>query len=1484
VPAISRIRYTNVVYENGAKRYIDNSFQFEGHNGVILLENGGGKTVFLQTLIQAILPHEKVADRKIAETLLLNNNIAHIAVEWILNDNPRRYALTAVSLFMNGKDELASYKFAYEYGPQDGNSIEKLPFVRSNGNKQRPANRDEIAEFYRNMSNRHMVAKFFSDSESVKSYQKYIEDSFKIIPAEWSKLAVINTSEGGVEEYFSKCSTTGELVDRLLVPTVEEALAGNGTQDFVELFEQQREHFRRQIELRNRIQECQGVDQELTAYNRSLKAYYDLELSLTIYKQELKAAFQVVNHDLLECADQLSTVQRAHHNNKGKLKYNSQQEQGLELAIAEGKVADAQTQEQLAKVAYDHGVGIMIDKQTQCDNLQVAKYKASIKLQDEIIDDAQQAIGLLENDEETLDIQDELDENSEELKGYFVDQEHGLNSRLGQVEQQLQNMETEKGVYIEAQSNIDLDMQKIQRKIGDAEGKIEIYVNLQDKIERQLLADNINETVEAECEKWKNQLPKLQADQEYFQQRIAQYDQEKQESKMMIPQVQGCIDQLKGEESKNNNEINNVKKQLAGLVCRIKYITELSSIVMNATDIYQRKESIINQLEANLEYLRRDKEQALRKERLAHKLLDEYADNNYFTADGALEKRINSWRDGFTFLENGTEYYQRACNLGNNPAEIYNNYPFWTITVITTDKELDKLTAKFESCQHEMTHAVILLTEQEARDIVSGTRLEFMRQVIPSFWFGNMLTEDFASWLSNMRITATEASNKKQRVEEDFNNCQNLLKEARNFYNEYSFNEYQQLLNSQLEVNTKLEFETKKLQALHESLEAVDKLLQSYDGKLVQVKDDIKDMNVKLEQASEYFVYKRKHLEDLTEKNALGNKLTELQAEKVALQLKITTVSGVLSDLNDEQKDIENSLHNLRSKPFYQEVQTARIKATPVTYDTLANRRRTLLDKLDGKQQNRGKLQEQLKNSLEKKNELGNQLQDFRQSVDSSINEEYLFPTGGEEDLKRLRKELQNLKNSKNQLATAHENTRLHLAECNGGYKTQEQAYNKLYTEKITFTQELAEVKKMLMADKVSLEAQGRQQACRISELTIKFNEFEKVINKLKEKNGKLEFLWEGVKEILVTTIQADKLAKDVSGSVDELLSKAEQLYNEVQDKRNDSEKSKRSFITYCEREIKDNRLKRSIIDGTIAKTSYVDFFNWQIKMKERIATAIRLAEREAQEHYTHTEQIINHVYTHIVSIAEELRTIPGKTRVKIDDGYKDIFVFHVPEWEEKQGKEILRNYFDALTKKIDNPEFKDENGNYILGKVKKSLQVWLKAQQLLIQLLGEKQIKVKCRKATNDNRISSYAYSWEESNKWSGGEKWSKNMALFLGCLNYLAEKRKHLSFSAKRNRVVIADNPFGKASSDHVLNPVFFICQQLGFQFIALTAHDEGDFIRKYFPIVYSCRFDYTKDHKGQVIHAEKEIKTAFFREHDPVALERLNEYKHMDLFELV
>lgn len=48
--------------------------------------------------------------------------------------------------------------------------------------------------------------------------------------------------------------------------------------------------------------------------------------------------------------------------------------------------------------------------------------------------------------------------------------------------------------------------------------------------------------------------------------------------------------------------------------------------------------------------------------------------------------------------------------------------------------------------------------------------------------------------------------------------------------------------------------------------------------------------------------------------------------------------------------------------------------------------------------------------------------------------------------------------------------------------------------------------------------------------------------------------------------------------------------------------------------------------------------------------------------------------------------------------------------------------------------------------------------------------------------------------------------MTLFLGILNFVAEKKQHIQKGMKRHRAVILDNPFGKASSDHVIKPSIF------------------------------------------------------------------------------
>src|SRR5690606_20349675 len=132
---------------------------------------------------------------------------------------------------------------------------------------------------------------------------------------------------------------------------------------------------------------------------------------------------------------------------------------------------------------------------------------------------------------------------------------------------------------------------------------------------------------------------------------------------------------------------------------------------------------------------------------------------------------------------------------------------------------------------------------------------------------------------------------------------------------------------------------------------------------------------------------------------------------------------------------------------------------------------------------------------------------------------------------------------------------------------------------------------------------------------------------------------------------------------------------------------------------------------------------------------------------------------------------------------WKEIFQINVPSWDEKGGKEEIRKQVDWMLSELEGDQFLDDQGREDKQEIKKSIEKWLQSNQLLKIIMANDEIKVKCRKVTNDGKVSNMYYSWESSNQWSGGEKWSKNMALFLGILNYVAEKRQHILPNQKRH-----------------------------------------------------------------------------------------------------
>ena len=138
------------------------------------------------------------------------------------------------------------------------------------------------------MSKNRINAKVF---KTKRDYHKYIEDKFKIIPKEWDRIATINGAEGDVEKFFDSCATMGQLVDNLLIPTVEEALAGDGTKEFAETFEKQREHFKKYNQLKFRIDESRQVESEVGRYIDYYKEYDEINTRVIKTKEELKALY-----------------------------------------------------------------------------------------------------------------------------------------------------------------------------------------------------------------------------------------------------------------------------------------------------------------------------------------------------------------------------------------------------------------------------------------------------------------------------------------------------------------------------------------------------------------------------------------------------------------------------------------------------------------------------------------------------------------------------------------------------------------------------------------------------------------------------------------------------------------------------------------------------------------------------------------------------------------------------------------------------------------------------------------------------------------------------------------------------------------------------------------------------------------------------------------------------------------------------------------
>lgn len=1459
MPAISKIRFTNVVYENGDKRYNDELFLFDGHDGAVVLENGGGKTVFIQTVLQAIIPHVEVAGRKMKKTLHLEDGPAHIAIEWILNERPRRYALTCVTLYVS-KGKLDSLKYVHEYEPGSADRIENLPFVHG----KRPAGLGEMEEYYQRMATKHLNAHTF---DTIGKYKQHLEEHFHIISSEWESIVKINGAEGDVERFFEQCNTSGQLVDRLLIPNIEDSMAGFESGRFAENFEARLDSFRQYKQFQEQLTEYRMIQHQVDTLARHFEQLDKRQNDYRMNQQKVKAFYEIGKQEherYTRLSDELD-VQLSSLLEQEKELIHREKSYGL---AKEHETLHALKEEyELAKQAFANANSKVEETERRLTGLRLAEQMDVRSLAERQILQLERELEAIDDDQAAVNVLDEFDEVKRELADAFARREDQLNKELAEVGLRFNRYERLAIKEAEHLEGLKAKLKGVELQEKEEETSIRLLQSDMEKIRKELNLDSFDLPIETLMRQWTERLSELDEMIVKTMNRNTALKAFQEQKRTLLEEQQHARVKAMSAFSEANSRLENLREEEASLISNLQTITGAWAGLLS---VHDRQDSIGNSLQDEMEQKQRRYEQFLLEERHANRLNDDYNDQSNFFADPFLNGQLRRLKHNFSYLKTGSEY------VAASDQATANSYPFWSTALITTGKDVPALVEQLERMRDDLYVPVHVLTLDEATELIRGVGHSSEDWIVPGHFKSAVNPAYFEEWKETLKLKAEAVSTERHRFGAEIDRWKQLQADFSRFIKRYPASAKQSLEQETAGLQ-QLEFQLdRECLRIQEELNSYAHEQETNQAHITSWRDESKGIDGQLSSGRSFIEKKKQvkkheevqlHLQDIQKK--INSDIRQVEST-------VKEFEGELESCKEERFHLKAALDKeIHSHHLYELVKDERPLSGTLSIASLAERFQAAQRKVDGLRSKRADIERSLADMKQKLTKADEQIEMLEQDYPGIPADEF-FPVDGQRQIHRLREDVRQLKASRKDIRGAETEKRDAFLKQTGAVETKERDI----TNPVVFQQPLAIVQRQLQEEWSSYRKTNEVALEQKAAAKSKADDWFSLIRKLEKEAGEHQCLSSQVKAAILTEQERTDFLYQSGKIIDALLAgldKSGHLYSKEVER---VQKEKDGYVNFCRSSISDARMQQTAVQGITSRETYEEILTYKQLLEKSLHLAEQYANEHIQSHDKELELFLKHMMTHVTALRDELHLIPKNTAVKIEDKLKPIFRITVPEWTESDAKRLLRSHMNWILSQLERDAYRGEDG-LDMAKIRKNLEKWLHSRQLLQVVLQNKPIRVSCYKVTNDHKLSSTATSWEESNDWSGGEKWSKNMSLFLGLLNYIAEKKQHIQAHMKKHRTVILDNPFGKASSGHVLSPVFFIAEQLGFQLITLTAHAEGEFLSDYFPVVYSCRLRQVSGTSKQIVNPQKNIKKAYLRDFEPQTMERLIETEQMNLF---
>lgn len=1467
MPKLSKIRLTGCKYDGLKKEHENSIFDLTKNNKadhcLFTLCNGGGKGVMMQLIFQLLLPGTRWGKNNGNKVISMfydqRNNLHpftfHVALEWILDTVPEKRLITGIAVksiiknTSNDEDEktgLYYYLYTHEHDNNGYYTIENLPLYDENTKEVTDIN---ILDNFLT-DNRRDFIKYSQSSVRRKDsdYFRYLE-SRGIYRSEWINLKNINKSEGGSGDYFIGASDNKSIFDKIIIPAISENIKNYSYDDENNLIEMFRSNLSITKDLPILIKR-EGDYKELLIEIKPLIENADIGSRLIDMKERLinegndiffilKDEDLLVNKEIEKWGIELKKSEIEKEDleyKKDNLYYNQQKREieskNKEIMDLDGKLKEKlieikdkkeeKTLYQINKILYhkknieDEMISKNIEKENLIDALDILDIRKRAEYLDTEIElewDKTKNIWInienqysayinytnqikKENNDKKKKYQDKI-ESLQEKVNRFIIKEEGLITKRSKLE------ETYDSLSLSFPERIYDDLVKIQEElketINSLGDEINVYSGKKSKIENQIIKynyilDNKKETIEL----LNNKVIEQEKYELGLSRKIAKQLLENQEGSLLSHNwFNKKLDKLKHMKYEKEVKLESIQKAIWEK--SIDKVLNKEDYFIPNKDILLIKDEI-NQLGINVqtgsEYLNEVSE------KIKLDLLNINPGFLYSLVIGSqkdweiIDRNINE----YLFINNMVPIYIRPQMKSENPDKFkivqgkeYNLidkdvYIAWKSEV---ENEIEDLVQIGNNIKEDLYN--IDQIKQEIKIINTRDTVLILNQKV------NKQKAQISDLLEEIRVIEEEKLSIKNKIIND----ENILNESKN----------------------KLEKTENSFKQIKEYIEKIQEI-EIEKNKILSVKKEIREIKSKILSLDE-----DNHL-ILDNQDLIKDSYREWNIKISSI---INSVKEVYKDLiYDYKKD--NSYVNYKTPDFI-------IAADKL--NTLVGERKVIEEDISTKNSSIAVLNNIIKN-LEK--DCNRYIKELEELSKDWASYEYLGLPLNEINMiiNELKRNIESIVNDQIEMKSELDTIRGIIKVINEQLLTKESDILKKH-KKSPVLFEIEDISSEMNIVERNIESNKKYlDLCFETLEKSKINKMKLELNLTKIKSGYPLELIKGK----TNSFLKDKLEENPNLVVDEWLRKCGNNQGEIKKAIDSGDRLRARFIKVMENLLEEDKLREKII-STVNEVKIVNFKNNLTSfnsMKNHFQKELLRLTKDKGKAEEVMEQWTNRASMHVIRMIEALKSMVSSMNYTNEQDYafplvKLKGIERLPK-EKSEITHFLNEYFiqaisnileeEVNISNIDDKKLKDLMGDEVI--FSKALQG--NYPVLLVYKMSEKN-EFRYARARDE-----YYTTWEAINKGegdlpegSGGQTLSINTFVIMMIMSF---KKKHIG-NENPSTVLILDNPFGKASAKHVLDPIFEIADKLNFQLICFAAPEIIKVeISERFPIFWELKIE--------------------------------------------